>query len=323
MTFIELAKKVLGENVQPMTANEIWEQATQKGYDRQLNSQGKTPWQTLYAQIYVNVKDSSRTPFAVTDTRPKRFYLRKQKNLIDFDAYPDNEASDKMETIHTQTTKPKKQEYLEKNLHPFLTYFAHLFQRCYTKTINHSKSGKKSFGEWVHPDMVGCVFPIDEWKNEVLELSTAIGNVSTKIISYELKRELSFGNLRESFFQAVSNSSWANEGYLVAAEIASDEEFISELTRLSSAFGIGIIKLDTEDPNSTEIMLPAKHRDTLEWDTINKLTMNKDFLTFIKRVRNDLTSREIRKEKYDKIFDENELQKTIKTAVSQAAAPTT
>ncbi len=313
MTFIELAQKVLEENFQPMTANEIWELAIQKGYDQQLNSQGKTPWQTLYAQIYVNVKDT-RSQFAVTDTRPKRFYLKRLKNSIDLERYSDNGEDEKVETPDKQTTVLKKQEFLEKDLHPFLTYFAHLFQRCYTKTINHSKSGKKTFGEWVHPDMVGCVFPIDEWKNEVLELSTAIGNVSIKIISYELKRELNFSNLRESFFQAVSNSSWANEGYLVAAEIASDEEFISELTRLSSAFGIGIIKIDTDDPNSTEIMLPAKQHDTLDWDTINKLTMNKDFLDFIKRVKNDLTSKEIRKEKYDKIFDDNELIKRIKIA---------
>jgi len=314
MTFIELAKKVLEENVQPMTANEIWERATQKGYDQQLNSQGKTPWQTLYAQIYVNVKDTSRSPFAVTDTRPKRFYLKKLKKSIDLDSYLDNGADEKDETTDSQTTRPKKQGYLEKDLHSFLTYFAHLFQRCYTKTINHSKSGKKSFGEWVHPDMVGCVFPIDEWKDEVLALSTVIGNVSTKIISYELKRKLNFANLRESFFQTVSNSSWANEGYLVAADIETDEEFMSELTRLSSSFGIGVIKLDTDEPDSTEIILPAKQRDSLDWDTINKLTMNKDFKDFIKRVKNDLKTNEIRKEKYDKIFNDNELRKRIKTA---------
>jgi hypothetical protein len=33
-----------------------------------------------------------------------------------------------------------------------------------------------------------------------------------------MKKELNFSNLRESYFQAVSNSSWANEGYLVTAE---------------------------------------------------------------------------------------------------------
>ncbi|MDQ4141110.1 MAG: hypothetical protein M3142_11370, partial [Bacteroidota bacterium] len=210
---------------------------------------------------------------------------------------------------------PKKTEYLEKELHSFLTYYAFYFLRCYTKTINHSKSGKKEFGEWVHPDLVGCYFPIDEWKNDVLELSSAIGNISIRILSFELKRELSFSNLRESFFQTVSNSSWANEGYLVAASISKDEDFISELTRLSSAFGIGVIHLNIEDPNSTEILLPAKFKENLDWETINKLAMNKDFGEFLRRIKVDITSREIRKEKYDKIFESEELVKRIMRTV--------
>ncbi len=61
MTFLELAKKVLLEIKKPMTANEIWEIAKEKGYDQQLQSQGKTPWATLGAQIYVNVRDKSNT----------------------------------------------------------------------------------------------------------------------------------------------------------------------------------------------------------------------------------------------------------------------
>ncbi|MCR4081861.1 hypothetical protein [Providencia stuartii] len=37
-------------------------------------------------------------------------------------------------------------------------------------------------------------------------------------------------NVREVFFQTLSNSSWANVGYLVAAEITGDET-LKELTR--------------------------------------------------------------------------------------------
>jgi hypothetical protein len=184
---------------------------------------------------------------------------------------------------------------------------------CYSKTINHSKSDKKSFGEWVHPDMVGCVFPIDEWDNEVLELSSAVGNISVKFISFELKRELNLSTLREKFFQTVSNSSWANESYIVAAEISQNQDFLSELSRLSSSFGVGVIQIDIEDPNSISILYPATIKQNLDWDTMNKLTvMNKDFMQFVKRVRIDLKSNEIRKEKYDKILDEGQLEKIIK-----------
>ena len=174
------------------------------------------------------------------------------------------------------------------------------------------KSYKKEYGEWVHPDMVGCVFPIDDWVQEVLELSSTIGNTSVKFISFELKKELNLTTLREYFFQTVSNSSWANESYLAASEISKNDDFINELSRLSTSFGIGIIKLDISDPNSSEILFQSKIRENLDWETINKLTMNKDFKEFLKRIRIDLSSNEIRKEKYDKILTEQELLKTIR-----------
>jgi hypothetical protein len=135
--------------------------------------------------------------------------------------------------------------------------------------------------------------------------------VTISLFSFELKRELNFGNLRSSFFQTVSNSTWANESYLVAAEISNEEEFTKELTRLSSAFGIGVIKLNIEEPDSTEIILPAKIRETLDWDTIDKLTMNNDFTEFLTRIKIDISSKKVHAKEYDKVFDNEELKKTI------------
>ncbi len=291
MTFLELAEKVLGEEKRPLTSIEIWTLATEKGYDKQLNSEGKTPWATLGAQIYVNAKDHPKSPFARTESRPKKFYLKSQTKQIDLSAT----ALSKVPTV----TKKKKFDFLEKDLHSFLTYYAYYHLHCYTKTINHSQSSKKEFGEWVHPDLVGCYFPLDDWKQEVYELSSSIGNISIRLLSFELKRELNFSNLRESFFQTVSNSSWANESYLVAAEVSEEEDFRNELARLSTSFGIGVIKLNLEDPHSSEIIFPAKYREALDWETINKLTMNTDFKEFISTVKIDITSRKIHKKEYD------------------------
>lgn len=295
MTFLELAERVLKDENRPLTANEIWTLATVKGYDKQLNSEGKTPWATLGAQIYVNAKDNPKSPFAQTDSRPKKFYLKSQANKIDLS---DIELSNEPTTI-----KKKRFDFLEKDLHAYLTYYAYYHLQCYTKTINHSQSSKKEFGEWVHPDIVGCYFPLDDWKQEVYELSSSIGNISIRLLSFELKRELSFGNLRESFFQTVSNSSWANESYLVAAEVSEEVEFRNELARLSTSFGIGVIKLNLEDPHSTEIIFPAKYREALDWETINKLTMNADFKEFISTVKIDITSKKIHKKEYDQVLD--------------------
>jgi len=65
-----------------------------------------------------------------------------------------------------------------------------------------------------------------------------------KIFSFEIKKHLDFGNYKEYFFQAVSNSSWANEGYLAALSVPQDGEFREALQKLSQSFGIGIILLD-------------------------------------------------------------------------------
>lgn len=160
--------------------------------------------------------------------------------------------------------------------------------------------------------MVGCVFPIGEWDQEVLELSAAIRDASLKFISFELKKESNLSTLRESFFQPVSNSSWANESYLVAAKISTNPDFQSELSRLSTSFGIGVIMLNVEEPNSSSILFPSKTREQVDWETVNKLTvMNKDFKTFIKRVKIDFKSNEIRSEKYDPILSEEKLTDII------------
>lgn len=291
MTFLELAERILYEEKKPLTSIEIWNIATKKGYEKQLNTQGKTPWSTLGAQIYVNAKDDAKSIFAKTDSRPKKFYLKAMASQINLDDYSIPE--DMLQS------KKKKFDYLEKDLHRFLSYYAYYHLNCYTKTIKHQVSNKKEFGEWVHPDMVGCYFRMEDWKKEVYDFSNSIGIRAVVLYSFELKRELTFANLRESFFQCVSNSSWANEAYLVAARISENEDFLDELSRLSTSFGIGIIELNVEDPDSSEIVFPARHKKNLDLETMNKLAMNTDFREFLETVKIDLNSKKIHKKEYD------------------------
>ena len=72
-----------------------------------------------------------------------------------------------------------------------------------------------------------------------------------------------------------------------------------------------MIKIGIDDPLSSEILLPAKTREILDWEIINKLTLNLDFKEFLRRIKNDLASKEIRKEEYDNIFEPEELVKII------------
>lgn len=310
LTFLQLAKKVLLETRRPMDANDIWDYAAEKEYDQQLNSSGRTPWATLAAQLYVGVKGTRRgRDFGATDGRPKQFYL----HSIDYPPGVLQEAEKaELDKLAAEEKELRKKEYLEKDLHPVLAYFARYYLRCYTKTINHSRSGKQAYGEWVHPDMVGCYFPSEDRSAEVNELTEAIGGDSVNLFSFELKRKLTFSNLRAAFFQTVSNSSWAHDSYLVTAELSSDAELRNELKRLSSAFGIGVIVLDVREPDDSIIHLPARSSTTLDWDTIDKLTVNEDFKDFLYRIKNDVRSREIREELYDTVHDKDQLVKKFR-----------
>ena len=303
ITFLKLARKVLREENKPLTVEEIWEISQKKDYE--VATKGKTPWRTIGAQIYVDIRDNEESPFIKIDSKPRKFFL---KELA---------SEEVLKKIREKEGKvvgaPAKTKYSEGDLHPLLTYFAYTYMGVYTKTIKHQKSSRKTYAQWLHPDLVGVYFPIGEWITEVLDFVMVVGSRLAKLYSFEMKKELTFSNIRESFFQAVSNSSWANEGYLVAPKMSQDEEFMFELKRLSTSFGIGIIKVDIEDPDSSEILFPAKFKTELDWDTINKLAgENADFKEFITRIKNDLSSKEVRKEKYDRIHNAEKLKEMIK-----------
>jgi hypothetical protein len=305
LTFAELADKVLREEKRPLSPSEIWHLAVKKQYDQQLNSEGKTPKQTLYTVIYVDEKRNPQTNFYKAGERPVRYFLKDLKNTV-------SQATIEAAVQMPEDSPTEPYGYKESELHPFLAHFAHVQFDAFTKTIKHNTSKKGEFGEWVHPDMIGVYFPFDDWSPEVLDITAATGNRGIKLYSFELKKRLSFANLREAFFQAVSNSSWANEGYLVAADVFDAPDFRTELSRLSTSFGIGIIRLDIESPEGSEVVFPAKERSQVDWDTVNKLTMNQDVKQLLIRLKKDLNNQEVIKDQYDKIYSTEDLGKTIK-----------
>ncbi len=62
-------------------------------------------------------------------------------------------------------------------------------------------------------------------------------------------------------------------------------------------------------PDSSAIICPAKEKENLDRQTVNKLAKaNSDFEKLLK----DFSNKEIRKERYDKILDVEELVKSIK-----------
>ena len=246
ITFKDYAKEVLSKSQIPLTPQEIWDEGLKEGLDKKLNSKGSTPWASIGAQLFVDTRDNEKTIFTKIGKRPARFYLKSKEHNLSKTVIQEIEEKEEKE----DKFNAKKDMFHERELHPLLAYFANsnlLFNRgknIYTKTIFHEKSKKNGFNEWVHPDMVGFYLPIDDWGIDILDLNKITDNNSLKLFSFELKIKLDKSNYRESFFQAVSNSSWAHEGYLVASHIANDDDLLSELERLSISVGIGIIELN-------------------------------------------------------------------------------
>lgn len=305
MTFLELAQEVLQKAGRPLTFLEIWERGKKMGLVAEVGSQAKTPEMSLGPQLFANVKNKDSI-FSKIGNRPARFWL-KAREIEDI-----NEIEAKIEKEEQQEIKNKEKGFLEKDLHPLLVNFLHrdgFNLHCKTINANTSKNTKGGLNEWIHPDIVGIHFPFGDFEKETLNLLANLSTSSYKIYSFELKRFINNANLKECYFQAVSNSSWANEGYLVAYEIKYDE-VRDELARLNASFGIGVIEL-----KSNKVLFKAKSKD-LDITTLDMLVgKNKDFKEFIENVNKDIQTNDadrIAKNKYDEILSDEDLQKHIR-----------
>ena len=305
MTYLEIAEKVLKEAKWPLTHYEIWEEAKNNKYEiGSMNRQG------LAGALTLIIANSKEPKIMRVSNYPKRFWLKVRKNEL---IGKESELEQKIQESQEKEIKSKEKGFCEGDLHTLLVNFVANDERfnLYCKTINAntSKNTNKGLNEWIHPDIVGIHFPFEDFDKNTLDLLQNLSSPSYKIYSFELKKFINNANLKECYFQAVSNSSWANEGYLVAFEIKDDDEVQNELARLNASFGIGVIEL-----KSDEIKFEAKSKE-LDIDTLDMLIRkNKDFKEFITNVNKDIQTNDperIAKAKYDKILGD-ELEKYLK-----------
>lgn len=203
---------------------------------------------------------------------------------------PDTEQNHEQDPMEDNTTR--KEPMKERALHQLLcNYLWDNGKREYSKTIYQERSNRNdSAQKWVHPDIVGVSF-VDTKQASAEELLKATKtNEAMKLCSYELKIHLKNDyELKQAYFQALSNSNWANFGYLVAFDISDDSDMLDEMERLNQSFGIGIIKLGVL-PSKTRILFPAKKKE-LDFRTIDKLcSINHEFNEFIGKVTNVITA---------------------------------
>ena len=258
---------------------------TQNYYDF---GNAKTPEATISAALGDFIrKGDSRVKRIKQDGKSYSYYLTKNEQNIGIEILSGDVVS---EAPIENPVINKSKTYEERDLHKLLSSYLKN-SGIYSKTIFHEQSnGKDSNQIWTHPDMVGVNFLKLQSKANQRFLNS-VNRVDTfKFSSYELKKEInSDSDLKKAFFQAVSNSSWANYGYLVAFEFS--DSLNEEMARLSQSFGIGIIKLNA-NPFQSKVLYPSNYR-ALDFKTIDKLCIiNKPFERFIEQTEKLMSASE-------------------------------
>jgi hypothetical protein len=270
MTIKEAILKVLEEQKSALTYIEVHDKINEHSYIDWSNA--KTPADTVGAQLGHFIRQNDTRVKRVKGKRGFEYYLSKFESELNV-----SEIVEK----GTETKKVVKSKvYHERDLHRLLSSYLKS-QDTYSKTIFHEKSAnsRDEHQKWIHPDMIGINFL--NLKNRSSNSLMKVINKSDafNLISYEIKKEIkSDYELKKCFFQAVSNSSWANYGYLVAFDVS--KNLVGEMERLSQSFGIGIIELSA-NPYESKILFSADYKE-LDFKTIDKLCeINKDFEKFI------------------------------------------
>lgn len=215
-----------------------------------------------------------------TEGRPRQYYWTAKTDQAEVDE------------VETEGAEPKLvsggASLKESDLYPVVSEYLWSEFSIYSKRVDEKKSSNKQGpkgNKWLYPDLVGMEDLTADWHQEIKGAVKEYADKKTKLWSFEVKILLNRSNLREAFFQAVSNSSWANFGYLVAAEVEGADT-MKELRMLFSLHGIGLIQIDPENPAESQILIPAREKLEVDWATCNRLTQeNKDFLQFVKLVR--------------------------------------
>ncbi|MGL2645358.1 HrgA protein [Helicobacter pylori] len=281
---VEIVQSVL-EITGPIKVTEVYDKAKELFEKGEITNMfdygGNTPDRSVSAFIYTALNKGEEVPFLKTQEKPVLIALKGAAKEPVLNIEKPGVPSAKI--AHNKIMH-------ERDLHPFLTYMAYHNEnlKCYTKTIFHEESVKSPKGtdRWLYPDMVGVRFLHAELSNEnLIAFSKKFDTLPVKLVSFELKKEISVNNCRECYFQAISNSSWANEGYLVGRHIDThNPQLMDLLKRLHASFGIGVIDLRTDEDKSA-ILLNAKYKEKIDYTMAQELSdKNPKFSGFLKSV---------------------------------------
>lgn len=256
--------------------------------DEDLVQQLAREWYS-YWKISLKKEPSLRS----TEDRPRLFYITSEDE-------EENEAFEP-ETSTTSSPNLPRSGFTEHDLYPVLGEFVATELSCLSMRIDERRS-KNSHGargnQWLYPDVVGMIPLSSGWHPEVSELAATMGTSSVRLCSFEVKKTINRSNVREVVFQTVSNSSWANFAYLSAVTLES--KAAEELRLLCLAHGIGYIALNRNEPAESQITIPAKFNDKVNYDLVTRLASeNKDAVRFLENVTTFLKTGKDRSSDWD------------------------
>jgi hypothetical protein len=285
----ELLKSKLGE---ALTARQLAEwllrafpDECRRKMERSKNQRLKTEndlIQQLAAEIKVDI--TGKYPFIKTlEERPRRFYYSERSDEEEV------ALAEKAESAQTTTLLPVDAALSEADLYPLLAQYLAAEFGLYSKRIDEKRASNRRGPQgnvWLYPDMVALENLTRDWDRDIRDCVRELAAPKARLWSFEVKKLLNRASVREAYFQAVSNSSWAHYGYLVAGRIEGADT-LKELRMLYGLHGIGIIQLDLEnDLMDSQVLIPARFRAEVDWNTVNRLCEeNTDFRQFVKMVR--------------------------------------
>lgn len=251
--------------------------------------------QQIVAEIGSQREALAKRSIKSTEGRPRKFYFSSLSDEAEVDAtelvLPTSGQSNNNSAVFT-----------EHQLYPILGDYLREELNIQSMRIDERRA-KNTRGRggnmWLFPDLVAIEDLGSRWHREVKDCIRESAQRRAKLWSFEVKLLVNSSNVRETYFQAVSNSTWANVGYLVAMDISGNST-MRELRVLSGLHGIGVIKLDPKNISESEILIPSVERADVDWETANRIAEeNEDFVGYVKLVRQFYQTGELRARDWD------------------------
>src|SRR5690242_10010937 len=97
-TILDFAADVLATSARPLLYTEIWEHGVGTESQRKLALKGKTPWATLGARMFVDVRDNPGSRFVKVGKNPARFFLKSREKELPRDIVQDLHKEENKQT---------------------------------------------------------------------------------------------------------------------------------------------------------------------------------------------------------------------------------